>query len=46
MAIVFDCNLNVIVITDCRWNATGLSPPRFVNNVDVKLNSDAMCIKI
>ena len=25
MAIVFDCNSNVIVITDCRWNATSVS---------------------
>ena len=45
MAIVFDCNSNVIVITDCMWNATGPTPS-FVNNVEVKLNSDAMCIKI
>ena len=47
MAIVFDCNSNVIVITDCRWNATGLPPPpSFVNNVEVKLNSAALYIKI
>ena len=46
MAIVFDCNSNVIVITDCRWNATRLPPSSFVNNVEVKLNCDAMCIKI